>query len=72
MAYSICKKNQQDAHIFIKGLIQLYYLRHVSNNYVFITRKSIFNTFCQRLDCTYKCMIKHRKATCTFSLMTNT
>jgi len=31
-------KNQQNAQFFINDFIQLYCLRHVSNNYVFIFR----------------------------------
>jgi hypothetical protein len=37
----ICKKNQQHAHVFINDLIQLHCLRLVSNNQVFISRKSV-------------------------------
>ena len=38
--YKICNKNKQNAHFFINDLIQLYCLRHVSNNQVFILRKT--------------------------------
>jgi len=35
----ICKKDQQNVHFFlINDFIQLYYLRHASNNNVFIFR----------------------------------
>jgi len=34
-------RNQQNAHFFINDLIQIYCLRHVSNNYVFIISKTV-------------------------------
>ena len=37
----ICKKNQEDAQFFINDLIQIYCFWLVSNNYVFIIRKSV-------------------------------
>ena len=37
----ISKKNQQNAHFFINDLIQLYCLRHVSNNQVLVIRKTV-------------------------------
>jgi hypothetical protein len=37
----ICKKNQEDAEIFINDLIQLYCLRHVSNIQKFITKNTV-------------------------------
>ena len=41
MIYSyICNKNQQNAHFFINDLFQLYFLRHVANNQVFILKKT--------------------------------
>jgi hypothetical protein len=36
----ICNKNQQNAHFFIKDLIQSYYIRYVSNSQVFTRRKT--------------------------------
>ena len=36
----ICKKNQQNAHFVIHDLIQIYCLRHVSQNQVSILRKT--------------------------------
>ena len=42
----ICKKNQRKARfVFINGLIQLYCLVHVSNNQVFILRKTCTCSF---------------------------
>ena len=37
---TMCNKNQQNAHFFVNDLIKLCCLRHVSNNQVFILRKT--------------------------------
>jgi len=39
LSYYICNKNQQNTHFSINDFIQLFFLRRVSNNQVFIIRK---------------------------------
>jgi hypothetical protein len=48
----ICKKKQQNAHFFINGFIQLYFLRNISDIQVSLIRKTV-QAVLRYLSCIY-------------------